>query len=224
MRGAGLQPERLSVLTDGVYAIAITLLVLDVKVPEHLAPAQVLPALLENAPKFVSYLIAFTACAIGWTFTYLSHGLVVRNGAGHLICTLLSLLAVGLLPFSSALMGNYPSVPWGVAAYGLDVALLAAMNALDLTLATRGIPERVDRRAVRVLYGSSWAVAGIAASTVGLAFMSPRIALYVVAAVTAMIWIEYFFLVGWIGRAIEAIEAEWRPDAPQTQRRSLRST
>jgi uncharacterized membrane protein len=223
MHEARHQTERLSFLTDGVYAIAITLLVLDVKVPEHLSPAQVLPALLDNIPKFVSYLIAFTACAIGWTFTYLSHGLVVRGGAGHLICTLLSLLAVGLLPFSSALMGNYPDLPWGVAAYGADVALLAGMNALDLTLATRGLPERVDRRAVRVLYGSSWAVAAIAAGTIGLAFLSPRIALYVVAGVTAMIWVEYFFLVGWIGRAIEAIEARMAHHAPQPRRRSQSS-
>src|SRR6185369_12446513 len=138
------QTERLSVLTDGVYAIAITLLVLDVKVPEHLSPGQVPLALLDNIPKFVTYLIGFTACAIGWTFTYLSPSLVRRGGASHLICTLLSLLAVGLLPFSSALMGNYPDLPWGVAAYGADVALLAGMNALDLTLATRGLPERVD--------------------------------------------------------------------------------
>jgi len=54
MREAGLQTERLSVLTDGVYAIAITLLVLDVKVPEHLSPGQVPLALLENIPKFVT--------------------------------------------------------------------------------------------------------------------------------------------------------------------------
>jgi hypothetical protein len=42
--------------------------------------------------------------------------------------------------------------------------------------------------------------------------------------VTAMIWVEYFFLVGWIGRAIDAIEAEWRPHAAQPQRRSQPST
>ena len=44
-----------------------------------------------------------------------------------------------------------------------------------------------------------------------IGFLSPRTALIVVAVVTAMIWVEYFFLVGWIGRAIDAIEAEWRP-------------
>jgi len=173
MREAGLQTERLSVLTDGVYAIAITLLVLDVKVPEHLSPGQVPLALLDNIPKFVTYLIGFTACAIGWTFTYLSPSLVRRGGASHLICTLLSLLAVGLLPFSSALMGNYPDLPWGVAAYGADVALLAGMNALDLTLATRGLPERVDRRAVHALYGSSWAVAAMGSAQPGSPSSAP---------------------------------------------------
>jgi uncharacterized membrane protein len=215
MGQSGLETERLNFLTDGVYAIAITLLVLELKVPEHLRADELLPTLLAEAPKFITYLIAFSACAIGWTFTYLSHGLVRRAGPGHLFCTLVSLLAVGLIPFSSALMGEYPDSPWGVVAYALDVGLLAAVYAVDLMLAARSLPAHVDRRPIRLLYGTAWAVAGIGALAGGwLAFLSPRLCLYIIAAVTAAIWIEYFFLVGWIGRAIEALAAERPAHAP----------
>lgn len=223
MRGGGLETERLNFLTDGVYAIAITLLVLELKVPEHLKTAQLLPALLDEIPKFITYLIAFSACAIGWTFTYLSHGLVRRAGAAHLLCTLVSLLAVGLIPFSSALMGEYPDSPWGVAAYAVDVGLLAGVYAVDLMLASRGLPAHVDRRPIRLLYGTGWAVAGIAALAAGwLAFLSPRLCLYVIAVVTALIWIEYMVLVGWIGHAVEALSAGRPAHAPAPAKRRRR--
>lgn len=224
MRESGLQTERLNFLTDGVYAIAITLLVLELKVPEHLPPEAVLPALRDNGPKFIAYLIAFSACAIGWTFTYLTHGLLRRAGPAHLMCTLVSLLAVGLIPFSSALMGNYPNSPWGIVAYAADVGLLAAIYALDLMLASRRLPPHVDRRPLRVLYISALGVAGVAVvSGTVLAFVSPRFCLYVIAAVTATIWIEYAFLVGWIGRAISALEDgghTHRPTLPKRRRRA----
>lgn len=215
MHKAGLETERLNFLTDGVYAIAMTLLVLELKVPEHLKAEALLPTLLGDVPKFITYLIAFSACAIGWTFTYLSHGIVRRAGPGHLLCTLVSLLAVGLIPFSSALMGNYPDSPWGVAAYAVDVGLLAGVYSLDLMLASRTLSPHVDRRPIRLLYATGWAVAGIAATAAGwLAFVSPRLCLYIIAVVTGIIWIEYFVLVGWIGRAIETIAADGQAHAP----------
>lgn len=224
MRESGLQTERLNFLTDGVYAIAITLLVLELKVPAHLRPEAVLPALRDNGPKFIAYLIAFSACAIGWTFTYLSHGLVRRAGAGHLLCTLISLLAVALIPFSSSLMGNYPDSPWGIVAYAIDVGLLAAIYALDLILASRRLPAHVDRRPIRVLYTTALGVAGVAVvSASWLAFLSPKLCLYVIGAVTAIIWIEYAVLVGWIGRALAALEDPGhthRPALPERRRRA----
>jgi uncharacterized membrane protein len=90
---AKLDTERLNYLTDGVYAIALTLLVLELKVPEHLRPDELLPALLANGPKFAAYLIGFSAVAIGWTFNFLIHPLVRRGGPTHLVCTLVSLMA-----------------------------------------------------------------------------------------------------------------------------------
>jgi len=211
----------LNFLTDGVYAIAITLLVLEIKVPEGLPVDRVLPALLESVPKFITFLIAFSACAIGWTFTYLTTGLVRRAGAGHLFCALVSLMSVALIPFSSALMGSYPDSPWGVVAYASDVGLLAGVYALDLMLAERTLPAHVDRRPIYLLAGTAAAVAGIGAICAStLAFISPRGCLYVIAAVTVIIWAEYFVLVGWMARAMEALNAEPHPHTPpQTVRR-----
>lgn len=201
---SGLHPERLNFLTDGVYAIAMTLLVLELKVPEHLRPDQVLPALLENWPKFFAYLIGFSAAAIGWTFNFLVHPLVRRSGPTHLACTLVSLMAASLIPFSASVMGNYPNSPWGIVIYAIDVGVLAGVFAIDLVHAERTvIPPSIDRRPIRLLWGSALGVTGCAVFNAGfLAFVSPRVTLWIIGLVTAIIWAEYFVLVGWIGRAL----------------------
>lgn len=201
---SGLHPERLNFLTDGVYAIAMTLLVLELKVPEHLRPDQLLPALQENWPKFFAYLIGFSAAAIGWTFNFLVHPLVRRSGPTHLACTLLSLMAASLIPFSASVMGNYPNSPWGIVIYAIDVGVLAGVFAIDLMHAERTvIPTSIDRRPIRLLWGSALGVTGCAVLSAGvMAFVSPRVTLWIIGIVTVIIWAEYFVLVGWISRAL----------------------
>lgn len=200
----GLHPERLNFLTDGVYAIALTLLVLDLKVPEHLRPEQVLPALLENWPKFFAYLIGFSAAAIGWTFNFLVHPLVRRSGPTHLVCTLISLMAASLIPFSASVMGSYPNSPWGIVIYAIDVGTLAGVFAIDLLHAERTvIPPSIDRGPIRLLWMSAAGVAACAVLCGGfLAFVSPHVTLGIIGLVSVIIWAEYFVLVGWVGRAL----------------------
>jgi uncharacterized membrane protein len=200
----GLENDRLNFLTDGVYAIALTLLVLELKVPEHLRPEQLLPALIANGPKFAAYVIGFSAVAIGWTFNFLIHPLVRRGGPMHLACTLISLLAASLIPFSASVLGNYPDSPWGIVIYAADVGLLAGVFAIDLLHAERTvISAHIDRAPIHLLAGTAIGVAVIGALCGGiLAFVSPRLCLWIIGAVTATIWVEYFVLVNWFGRAL----------------------
>jgi uncharacterized membrane protein len=205
-----LDTERLNHLTDGVYAIALTLLVLELKVPEHLRPGELLPALLANGPKFAAYLIGFSAVAIGWTFNYLIHPLVRRGGPTHLACTLVSLMAASLIPFSASVLGNYPDSPWGIVIYAVDVGVLAGVFAIDLLHAERThIPTHIERGPIRLLAGSAIGVTLVGVLCGGfLAFVSPRLCLWIIGAVTAAIWVEYFVLVGWVGRVLgESSEA-----------------
>ena len=100
-----LEIDRLSFLTDGVYAIVLTLLVLEIKIPEGLSPRQIYPALVANAPKFVSFGMAFSAAAIGWTYTYLAHNIIKQSNFLHLVLNMAALMAASLFPFAGAMMG-----------------------------------------------------------------------------------------------------------------------
>ncbi len=94
--------DRFNAFSDGVFAIAITLLVLDIAIPH--AGVRVLPALREQWPEFLGYYISFAFIGGIWmahsgVTKFMKHG-----DSESYALNLLLLLLVGLLPFSTALM------------------------------------------------------------------------------------------------------------------------
>lgn len=122
------QLERLILFTDAVFAIAITLLAIELKIPEfeHLpSSAEVWQRLLEQTPKFVGFLVGFAVIALYWVahhriFRYL------RNYDQKLISlNMLFLLFIVLMPFSSGLFSSYPVVKAPFVLYSCNIILAA---------------------------------------------------------------------------------------------------
>lgn len=133
-RGLGLPgPGRLEAFSDGVLAIAITLLVLEIKVP-HLEAGQdvraTLLALLALTPKFVSYLLSFVFIAVFWVNHHQFFRLVRQVDAGLLWRNILLLLALSFIPFPTGMIGEYPRNPVALALFAL--VLMAAGIAFNL--------------------------------------------------------------------------------------------
>lgn len=102
-------PARLEGFSDGVFAIIITLLVLDLRVPREGALRQ-LPlgeALLRNWPAYVGFVLSFLQVGVLWANHHTMFHYIRR--ADHLLkaFTLLFLLAVAALPFTTALLAEY---------------------------------------------------------------------------------------------------------------------
>jgi len=126
-----LPKGRLDAFADGVFAIVITLLVLDLVVPE--VSADILSGLLQEWPVFLAYLISFAFIGSAW----ISHSSVTRlmkQETPHSYrLTLLMLFFVSLLPFTTKLMATYlghpPTIP--VSIYGSDLlAVSVTLNAI----------------------------------------------------------------------------------------------
>ncbi len=117
-------PERLVVLTDGVIAIIITILVLDIRVPELGSGQSLAESLTEIRPTFVSFVISFLLVGMFWTLhrqtfsqvRYIDHNAVWIN--------LVFLLFLSLVPFASSTLGEYSTEPTALHLYG--VVLIAA--------------------------------------------------------------------------------------------------
>ncbi len=121
------QLERLILFSDAVFAIAITLLVIEIKVPElheDFSDALLGPELLHLVPKFIGFLISFFIIGLYWTIHHQMFGFVVNYDRKLLWLNLFFLMSIVLMPFSSGLYGEY-SVPQALnmhLPYGIYVA------------------------------------------------------------------------------------------------------
>jgi uncharacterized membrane protein len=114
--------NRLEAFSDGVIAIIITIMVLELKVPHAVDTA----ALLELLPVFVSYVLSFVYVAIYWNnHHHLLHA-VSRVSGGVLWANMHLLFWLSLIPFVTGWMGENHFAPVPVALYGV-VLLLAAI-------------------------------------------------------------------------------------------------
>jgi uncharacterized membrane protein len=129
-RGRGLPLTRLEAFSDGVFAIAITLLVLEIAVPLG-AEEDLVSALLALWPAYLAYVVSFLT--IGWV--WIGHSAITshleRSDGLFLRLNLLLLLAVAFLPFPTALMGEYFGVsePERIAVvfYGVVLIVIALL-------------------------------------------------------------------------------------------------
>ena len=178
---------RLEAFSDGVIAILITIMVLELKVPhgEGAGLAELWPLL----PVFLSYVLSFVFVGIYWMN---HHHLLqaVRHVDGRVLWANLHLLFwLSLIPFATAWMGENDFAEWPVALYGI-VLLGAAVSYFALTraLIARHGDESVLAKAVGAdVKGRLSLVMYVAA--IGMAFVAPlaSCALYVAVAVTWML-------------------------------------
>ncbi|HEY2233135.1 MAG TPA: TMEM175 family protein [Candidatus Angelobacter sp.] len=119
---------RMEAFSDGVFAVIITIMVLEMKSPQGTS----LEALMPLIPVFSSYVLSFIYVGIYWTN---HHHLLqaVQHVAGSVLWANLHLLFwLSLTPFATAWMGENPLAPWPVALYGA-VLLFASIAYFILT-------------------------------------------------------------------------------------------
>jgi uncharacterized membrane protein len=140
---------RLLALSDGVFAIAMTLLALDLKVPPdlkgHVTSQQLIHALAQNTDSYWSFLLSFYVIAIYWGgHRRLMRSVVVFN-PNLVRDTVFLLLIVAALPFPTSILGKYGGTPFALALYGAFNAL-ATLALILLTYDVRR-SDRIARNA-----------------------------------------------------------------------------
>ena len=175
--------DRFNAFSDGVFAIVITLLVLDLPVPPE--GAKVLPALAMSWPDFMGYFISFAFVGGIW----LSHAALTksmkRGDAVSFRLNLVMLLFVSLLPFTTKLMVTHmtgPDARGAVTIYGLNLLVetlvltgLMAYVARDRQLVVDDVADDRIRRAYRqrqvyLILGALAIIVGLVAPVVAVGF------------------------------------------------------
>lgn len=188
--------NRLLALTDGVVAIALTLLVLQLQVPVTHAlkenpdsAANLWHALDVDGAEITSYLVSFVVIAQFW----LVHHRVLRGMRGHSEGLAWRnfgfLLALTLMPFTSDLIGRYGSNPVAVTLFGINLAAISLtaqwifLYAANHNLMTDAARSTHDEQAARV---RSVMVIFIVSISIAVAWTDPQLAKYV--------WLLFLFV------------------------------
>jgi uncharacterized membrane protein len=161
----GLGKQRIEALSDGVFAIAMTLLVLDIKVPGFsegaLAPEFLTKTLLALWPKFLTFGMSFVILGLFWIAHQGYAHFLKRTDRYFLWINLLFLMVVVTVPFSTALLGSYPNYRLAAMIYGINILALGVTLLWQWSYATSGHrlvsngiePELVKAGKQRIMFG-----------------------------------------------------------------------
>lgn len=156
---AGLSTNRLEAFSDGVFAVAITLLVLNLQVPQigaSVVSRELVPKLFELWPKLLIYALSFVIVGIYWVAHHNTFHYIKRSDRNLLWLNILLLMCIVFLPFPTALLRQYPEQRVSVIIYagtlvitGLVLQSLWWYATSRYRLVDRNIDPRLVQRATR---------------------------------------------------------------------------
>jgi uncharacterized membrane protein len=167
---------RLDALTDGVFAFAMTLLVVNLDLPEDFHPssaAELISALLDLGGTLIAYVITFLVLASFWLGRARTKEEPESASAAYAWSLLSHLFFVTLLPFSMIVAGRYNLAP-AIWVYGANMILLA-LTAIGITLVIERDTQRRLVASGRPEYGVLIASAIV---SMAIGFYSPETAMY----------------------------------------------
>jgi len=175
----GTEFGRIVAFSDGVFSIAITLLVLNLKIADDLTHGEVANALWEQRENLLAYAISFAVIARFWVVHHSFFGEVTAFDSRLIGLNMLYLGWVVLIPFSSQVLGEYAGSTAAVVVYATNLAgvvLIAQWMAWDARSAgLTGIDDVTQREnLLRAIF-----IAAVFLFSVAVAFVDPNIAPYV---------------------------------------------
>ncbi len=180
--------SRIEAFSDGVFAIIVTLLVLEIHVPQVQdkdISAALGRSLLIMAPKFLSYILSFVIVCIWWVAHHHLFHILKRSDRGLLWLNSLFLLWLAFIPFPTALMGDFPGERVSVMCYGTVTTLAGVSFCLMRYYAfyvAKLVDQRIDRHLLKLAMLRSVLNPFLHSIAVLLAFVDTRfsIALYII--------------------------------------------
>src|SRR5215472_4891728 len=183
---SGLSKTRIEALTDGIFAIAMTLMVFDIKVSPlaHMNRLNLQHELIQLWPRFLAYVISFIMLGVYWVGHHNQYHYIRRTDRPFLWINIFFLMGVSLIPFSTGLLGQFPEDRTAVGVYGLNLIMVGGFlyahwsyAARNYRLVQRQIPPEVVRLAeYRIVMGPAASILAICAS-----FVSSRLSLAIFA-------------------------------------------
>ena len=182
--GRGMGKNRIEALTDGIFAVAMTLLVLDIKPPAHLrfeTSDALIDHLLVLEHSFVMYAISFVVLAMFWLGHHLQFHFVRHVDRRLLWLNLVFLLLAVVVPFSTNLVGDHGHLQLPVVLYAANLLILCLLLFLQLrhlAASPHLIAPDLTGEAATQLQRQVLLVGVVPVLSIGVSFYSPRLGMY----------------------------------------------
>ncbi|MCX6352975.1 MAG: TMEM175 family protein [Bacteroidetes bacterium] len=172
--------ERITMFNDAVFAIALTLLVLELRLPEVkncTSPNAMLAELKHVLPKFSAFLLSALLVGGNWISSFQMQRMVVRMDIHYLVWMVVYLIIISLFPFCCSLIGEYPDNPMSFVVFGgLSMMLIiCAYFYMSYCLRKNLLHEDTDFAEVKKIIKMLPILALVLASIAALAFYNTKL-------------------------------------------------
>jgi uncharacterized membrane protein len=179
----GLTKENIILFGDAIFSIAITLLALEVKLPEGITHENVdlmfTTGLVQTLPRFIGFAISFFVLASYWLSFHKVTGYMRRFDRRSLWLTILFLFMIALMPFPTAILGDFGDKGVAVIFYQVIASVTSAILFVIWAYAASGrklIEETVNKRIIDLYSVRLLIPAAVFLITVPLTMYSPIVA------------------------------------------------
>src|ERR687883_684374 len=219
-RGASMGTNRLEALVDGVFAVVMTLLVLDITVPSPTQPhavAHLVRNLIALKTTVLSYALSFIIAGVYWVGHHNQFAYIRRTDRPLLWINILFLMCVAFIPFSAALLAAYPGQRIPVIVYGANLIVVGLVLYLHWWYATanhRLVDADLDPHVKRLATSRILMAPVIYVVAIGLSFV-PSVGTALSTGIYVLVPVLYI-LPGHIDRHLLAL-GHHEPEAPVPQ-------
>ena len=177
--GQLMDTKRLETLVDGIFAIAMTLLVLSLSVPQLTPPvtdATLQKALINIIPNLISMVVSFLLLSIFWKIHHKFFKQIQYIDGKLLWINVIWLLFIVLVPFSDSLTGDYGSLITSHLVFNLNMMGIALLLFLNWHYAVKHnfILEKVDKVEIKITWRINVAFVLIVIAAILLSLISPQ--------------------------------------------------
>jgi uncharacterized membrane protein len=176
-----LSTSRIEALTDGVFAIAMTLLVLNFEVPNPLEGKGVFElhhTLRQLWPNFLHYVMSFLLLSLFWIKNHQQYHFIKRSDQRLLWLNLTSLLFICLIPFTTSLVSDYGDMPIAAIIFELNLFAAGAAFYFQWHYATRDrqlVDPNLDARVIMIYRLSSLVTPLVSVAAIVVSIFHPRV-------------------------------------------------
>lgn len=185
-------PHRISALIDGVFAIVMTILVLDIKVPHDIRVYKTF-----NIEQFITgyfqdiivYMVAFIMLGYLWFMHHNQAHFIQHTDRGHVWINILTLMFIALIPFSSSLVNKFPADSVAELFLSANMFIVGTLNYWNWAYATTGhrlVTETLTRSYIDTEKKRLLIFPAVSVCAMAVALIYPLASLYIM--LIAPIW------------------------------------